>query len=317
MSAILNTLKKLEEEKGVFEQSLDVQDLALHNEFGSTSAFVQVSQKRNHLILIGSIGVFLVISVSLFFYFKSTQTSGGQQSVATSFFDIPKSSNLNEVKTLKNTSVSGIPMNQISGDRGERIEREAVPVEPPQVDPVVQESQIRVDDVANQAKIAEVVKLISSGGSLKKPLTDTLNPPKIEKQVVIENKDSIEEVVTPEVVTPNIRKELNISQEDIKKTNEEILSLIGETQNDENDVETIASKSQGHNPLNIPSLKIKGIIYFTEGNPANYIFDSSAEQNNVKLKVGESIMGAMLQSIQSNRAIFTKNGETGFVEMGQ
>ena len=67
----------------------------------------------------------------------------------------------------------------------------------------------------------------------------------------------------------------------------------------------------------MPSLKLKGIIYFTEGNPANYIFVSSSEQNNLKLKVGESVMGAMLESIQSSRAIFTRNGKTGFVEMGQ
>ena len=95
----------------------------------------------------------------------------------------------------------------------------------------------------------------------------------------------------------------------------EILSLIGRAQL--NEVEEVSSKPQERNLLNIPSLKLKGIIFFTKGNPANYIFVSSSEQNNVKLKVGESIMGAMLQSIQSSRAIFTKNGETGFVEMGQ
>jgi hypothetical protein len=311
MSAILNTLKKLEEEKSVFEQSLDVQDLALHNEFGSTSAFVQVSQKRNNLILIVSISVFLIISVSLFFYFKSTQTPIGQDSVSNSFFDIPKSSDLNEVKLPKGASVSGISMNQISGGRDENREREPVLEQSPQADPAIQENLISVDNVSNQAKVAEVVKLISSGGSLESSLTQTLSPSEFEKRTKNIDKDSKEEVVTSKV-----RKEINIRKEDIKKTNEEFLSLIEKTQIDEAK-EQVPSKPQERNPLNIPFLKLKGIIYFTEGNPANYIFVSSAEQNNVKLKVGESIMGAMLQSIQSSRAIFTRNGKTGFVEMGQ
>jgi hypothetical protein len=311
MSAILNTLKKLEEEKSVFEQSLDVQDLALHNEFGATSAFVQVSQKRNNLILIGSISIFLIISVSLFFYFKSTQTPNGQNSVSNSFFDIPKSSDLSEVKLPKSASVSGIAMNQISGDRGENKEREPILARSPQADSTIQKNLIRVDDVSKQAKVAEVVKLIRSGGSFESSLTQTLSLPEFEKRVLNENKDSKEEVVTPKV-----RKGINISKEDIKKTNDEFLSLIGETQINE-PAEKVSSKPEERNPLNIPSLKLKGIIYFTEGNPANYIFVSSSEQNNVKLKVGESIMGAMLQSIQSSRAIFTKNGETGFVEMRQ
>jgi hypothetical protein len=309
MSAILNTLKKLEEEKSVFEQSLDVQDLALHNEFGSTSAFVQISQKRNNLILIASIGIFLIISVSLFFYFKPTQTSSIQKAVSNSFFDIPKSSDLSEINLQKSVSVSGISMNQISGDRGESTERESIYVQPSEADFAVQKNLISVDDVSNQAKVAEVVKLINSR-DLKKPLDQALSSPELEKQVLNENKNSKEEVVTPK-----IRKEINISKEDVEKTNEEILSLIGRAQL--NEVEEVSSKPQERNLLNIPSLKLKGIIFFTKGNPANYIFVSSSEQNNVKLKVGESIMGAMLQSIQSSRAIFTKNGETGFVEMGQ
>ena len=268
MSAILNTLKKLEEEKSVFEQSLDVQDLALHNEFGSTSAFVQINQKRTNLILIASIGIFLVISVSLFFYFKPTQTSISQKLVSNSFFDAPKSSDLSEAKLPKGSSVSGISMNQISGDRGESTERESISAQPPEVDSPVQKSLINVDDVSNQAKVAEVVKLISSGGGLKNSLNQTLSPPELEKPTLNETKNSKEEIITPK-----IREEINISKEDIKKTNEEILSLIEGAQI--NEVEEIALKPQERNQLIIPSLKLKGIIYFTEGNPANYIFVSS------------------------------------------
>ncbi len=314
MSAILNTLKKLEEEKSVFEQNLDVQDLALHNEFGSTSSFVQVSQKRSNLIVTASIIIFLIIAVSLFFYFKSTQSQVIQKPASNSFFDSPKASDLNEVKLPKGALVSGISMNQISGSRGENMEREPIPAKLPQANSAVLK-KTKIDEVSNQAKVAEVVKLIGSreggGNSSTQILTSNVSSPDSEERVLNRNQDSQEKVI-PSI----IQNEISISKEDIQKTNKEFLGRIGEMQIDKVE-ERVASKLPRLNSLNLPPLKLKGIIYFTEGNPANYIFVSSSEQNNVKLKIGESIMGAVLQSIQSSRAIFTKNGETGSIEMGQ
>ena len=108
MSAILNTLKKLEEEKSVFEQNLDVQDLALHHEFGSTSSFFQISRKRNNLLLILLAFIFTIIVVSLFFYFKSTKFQSTQKLVSNGTFGPTKNSGFNKIMLPKNTSVSGI-----------------------------------------------------------------------------------------------------------------------------------------------------------------------------------------------------------------
>ena len=264
MSAILNTLKKLEEEKSVFEQDLDVQDLALHQEFGSTSSFVQVDRSRNNLILIVSVAIILLISSSLFFYFKSYQSENNQKLASKSFFEPPKNSSFKEVKVKKSSSVSGISMSQISGNRVNNKKRQFIASKTHKVNSVILEDQ-KIDGIPDQVNLPEEVKR---------------------------------------------------DKEDYNRIDNEFLRLIEKNQIG-NVAKIATAKSQRRNFINIPSLKLKGIIYFSDGNPANYVFVSTLGQSNVKLKVGESIMGATLQSIQSNQVVFIKDGITGFFEMGQ
>ncbi len=314
MSAILNTLKKLEEEKSVFEQSLDVQDLALHREFGSTAPFVQITQKRNSLIIIASVSIFLIVLAGMYFYFKSNQSQISKDLTPNSFFDSPRQSDLNKVELPKGASVSGISMNQISGDRSINLKGKPVARQSHQVNSTDTENT-KVDEVSNQAKVLEVVKLIRSEKELKKSPVQSVpieNVSRLEMERVSNQKQNLEE----ENIAPTIQNEAKMSEEDIRNTNDEFVSLIEKTRINQI-AEEISAKPQRQSLLNIPSLKLKGIIYFSEGNPANYIFISSPGQNNVKLKVGESIVGATLQSIQSSKAIFTKDGETGYIEMGQ
>jgi hypothetical protein len=317
MSAILNTLKKLEEEKSVFEQSLDVRDLALHKEFGSTASFFRISQKRNNLIITISSIIFLISSFVLFFYFKSSQ-SIGNDFAPSNFFETAKSSKVSGVDLPQGASVSGISMDQIPGNRTEDIEGRLISSEAAPVNSAPLENS-KVDEVSNQAKVVEVFKLINSGQGMKNSLTQppisAFDPSEPKTQILKPIKSIQEEIIksNPELL---IQNEIINNKEGIEKTSEEILSLIKNTQIS-NVNKNASLKPQRYNSLNIPSLKLKGIIFFSDGNPANYIFVSSQGENNVKLKVGESTMGAMLQSIQLNRAIFTKNGETGFVEMGK
>ncbi|GEM_PF-2795906 len=317
MSAILNTLKKLEEEKSVFEQSLDVRDLALHKEFGSTASFFRISQKRNNLFVTISSIIFLISSLVLFFYFKSNQ-SIDKDFTPSNFFETAKSLDVNEVDLPQGALVSGISMDQIPGNRTEDIEGNLISSESIQNNSAPLENS-KVDEVSNQAKVVEVFKLISSGQRTKNSLT----PPSKSSFETLESKTQILEPIKSiqeEFIKSNpelpIKNELINNEEDIEKTSEEILSLIKKTQTS-NVEENASPKPQRYSSLNIPELKLKGIIFFSDGNPANYIFVSSQGESNVKLKVGESIMGATLQSIQLNRAIFTKNGKTGFVEMGK
>ena len=42
----------------------------------------------------------------------------------------------------------------------------------------------------------------------------------------------------------------------------------------------------------LPGFTLRGVIYFGEDSPFNYIFYSTAQEKNKKLKAGEAILGA-------------------------
>ncbi len=62
-------------------------------------------------------------------------------------------------------------------------------------------------------------------------------------------------------------------------------------------------------PQHIPGLKLKGVIFFSPGNPANSIFIATPTEKNSKLKVGNTVLDATLESIEAQRAIFSYHGK--------
>ena len=67
----------------------------------------------------------------------------------------------------------------------------------------------------------------------------------------------------------------------------------------------------------IPGLKIKGIIFFGEGSPENYLFFTTPEAGGIhRLKVGEGVVGATLQAIHPGRALFDYGGRTVELRVG-
>ncbi len=67
----------------------------------------------------------------------------------------------------------------------------------------------------------------------------------------------------------------------------------------------------------IPGLKVKGIIFFGPGNPANYIYVSTPTNKNRKLKAGEAVSNAALQSIEAQNAVFAYMGQTLAIGIGE
>ncbi len=67
----------------------------------------------------------------------------------------------------------------------------------------------------------------------------------------------------------------------------------------------------------IPGLKVKGIIFFGPGNPANYIYVSTPTNKNRKLKAGESVSNAALDSIEAQNAIFVYMGQKLAIGIGE
>lgn len=67
----------------------------------------------------------------------------------------------------------------------------------------------------------------------------------------------------------------------------------------------------------LPGFTLRGIIYFGEDSPFNYIFYSTAQEKNKKLKAGEDILGATLKNIKSDSAVFIYKGRLIQIPIGQ
>ena len=67
----------------------------------------------------------------------------------------------------------------------------------------------------------------------------------------------------------------------------------------------------------IPSVKVRGIIFFGKGSLSNHIIITSQNDSNLKLQVGDSIQNAVLKTIHPNHVIFLYQDQMIKMEMGQ
>lgn len=67
----------------------------------------------------------------------------------------------------------------------------------------------------------------------------------------------------------------------------------------------------------LPGFTLRGVIYFGEDSPFNYIFYSTAQEKNKKLKAGEAIFGATLKKIKPDSAVFAHQGQLIQIPIGQ
>ena len=63
-------------------------------------------------------------------------------------------------------------------------------------------------------------------------------------------------------------------------------------------------------------LKVKAIIFFDDGNPANHIFVSTPKAGSLKMKVGDEVEGARLTAIAPNRVVFDNLGKPVEIRIG-
>jgi len=64
----------------------------------------------------------------------------------------------------------------------------------------------------------------------------------------------------------------------------------------------------------IPGIKIKGVIFFDKGSSFNHIIATTENNSNLKLRVGETVQGAVLKSIHPNYVIFFHHNQ--LIEVG-
>ena len=64
----------------------------------------------------------------------------------------------------------------------------------------------------------------------------------------------------------------------------------------------------------IPGIKIKGVIFFDKGSSSNHIIATTENNSNLKLRVGETVQGAVLKSIHPNYVLFFHDNQ--LIEVG-
>ena len=67
----------------------------------------------------------------------------------------------------------------------------------------------------------------------------------------------------------------------------------------------------------IPGIKIKGVIFFDKDSSSNHIIATTENNSNLKLRVGETVQGAVLKSIHPNYVIFFHHNQLIEVGIGQ
>ena len=112
-------------------------------------------------------------------------------------------------------------------------------------------------------------------------------------------------------IVPGIR-----SNSSYEKDVFEIQSLIASAKTLANEPEeTQTPKIKSH--ISIPSLKVKGIIFFSPDSSSNHILVSNAQSSNHKMRIGDTIDSATLMKIESTGAVFAYQGESVFMGIGQ
>ena len=156
---------------------------------------------------------------------------------------------------------------------------------------------IQLANISEQVKLGISQNLYSEDQSHKTPKKNR----EIEKKVVEPSNETVLDT------RDNIAHEKSIF---------EIQSLIASAK-------SLAEKSEEiHLPqinshLSIPSLKVKGIIFFSSGSSSNHIFVSNEQSSNHKMRVGDTINSATLMKIESTGAVFAYQGESVFLGIGQ
>ncbi|MFQ5674084.1 MAG: hypothetical protein ACE5G9_13455 [Nitrospinales bacterium] len=266
MSAILKTLKKLEEEKSVLDQNLDIEEMVTQGE-ALPPSLMRSRKTGVAAILLGLVVVALAAYLVL--------RSAGPESQAARLEPArpgPAAPAVNHSPVLQaaltpNTAPSplGIPL----------------------------------------ARIPETVKPAESPA--EPTPRDAEQPPSPDARQALPPAAPPDEV--PEALKKNVPPLVPLN---------EIHALIeSATRAAERAADQPPEINPRRNAAYIPGLKIKGIVYLAEGSPINHILVSTPDASNLKMRVGENVLGATLESIQPDRAVFLYKGrltETGIGE---
>jgi len=265
MSAILKTLKKLEEEKSIVEQKLDIEEMVRQSEAALPYSFVRSRATGTVAVLLG----LSLLALAAYFVFQSVGPEPAQPGLSAqpeptrSGAAAVKPAPVSQAALTRNPAPLGIPLAQIP-ETAKPVVSPAVPTPP----------VARQSSVAPPLAVPSAVKEVPA--ALKKNLQAVA--PLSEIHALIESATRAAERAANQ--PPEIKPRRNAA-------------------------------------YYIPGLKIKGIVFLAEGSPINHILVSTPSVSNLKMRVGENVLGATLESIESDKAVFLYQGritETGIGE---
>ena len=246
MSTILETLKKLEEDKRLLEKDLDLKELVLQEDH-KPRKLLKISSKK--FVPVGQVVVGVLIGLALVWGLKPSAK--------------------NEVA----------PFSQ-----------------------------------ANPAQKPPSVYKKRFGATMGIPLSNISEQEQRYEENVSENLPPVIETFAPPPVL-GIRE--SFAESEAQGINE-IRDLI----------QTAKLAAEQHEPfaypvelatrgISIPRLKVKGIIFFSQGSSSNHIFVATSESKNRKIRVGDTVQSATLMHIESNRVVFSYRGENVHLRIGE
>jgi len=250
MSTILETLKKLEEDKRLLEKNLDLKKLVLQEDRKPSShKLLKISSKK--FMSVGQVIAGILIGLALVWGFKPSA-----KNEVTHFSQANPAQNPPLIFKKRSGATVGIPLSNIPEYR-QRYE-ENISENPPSV-------------------------------------LEAFAPP------------PVLEIRQPFAEPEALPREIN-----------EIRDLI----------QTAKLAAEQHEPfaypvelatrgISIPQLKVKGIIFFSQGSSSNHIFVATSESKNRKVRVGDTVQSATLMHIESNRVVFSYRGENVHLRIGE
>ncbi|GJL78930.1 MAG: hypothetical protein NPINA01_19190 [Nitrospinaceae bacterium] len=254
MSTILNTLKKLEEEKSVLEKNIDLKGLLLQ---GQDSAYPQVERQapKKWGILGGLMAGAVLLGVVVYFFYLSKPEATQPEN-----FTLPTKPQVAQEKKrhLKPAASNpGIPLAGI-----------------PETEPAAMDDPWKDEDFFGPEDALPPEALLPME---EIPRTAAVEAPALE------------------------------GSEEIREIENLIQSATSSSELEKQNLEEPVSRLSGLR--HVPGVKLKGIIFFGSGNPANHVFVATDAEKNRKLKVGDTVLNATLESIEAKKAVFSYGGQ--------
>jgi hypothetical protein len=134
------------------------------------------------------------------------------------------------------------------------------------------------------------------------PLDLAPEPFNTEESIAAMPADPIQEPLEPVAIETLGPREL--AEEPVREIDELIKSATLAENEEVEKPRQVLSRTAVH----FPEMRVKGIIFFDDGNLSNHIFVSTPKTTNLKLKVGDEVEKALLESITSQAAIFKYQG---------